>query len=401
MGVWSWVLGRDRATTARLSSPETGFLDMFAMHPTVSGAIVSPATAMRVPAVAGCVRAIAEAAGVLPVKLYKRLATTGKEPADSHPAYPLVHDDANGWTSASAFRTQLTQDALLYGGGYGWVNRVDGKPYELIRFAPETVTVEVDKATSEPSYRVQTASGITTYGWADIIHISAPSVDGKTGIAPISSGREAIALALVLELHASKLFGAGARPNGILKAPEKLNDEAMASLKDSWSKQAAGGTAVLENGITWEQVTLKSTDAQFAELREAQTLEICRLFRVPPVFIQDYSRMTWNNGEGANRAFLQHCLSFWLQQWESAYRRVLLTDDERKTLDFDFVLDDLLRADTAARFAAYSQAITSEWLSANEVRALENRPPREGGDTYQNPATSSGAATGGTNGPSA
>ena len=121
-------------------------------------------------------------------------------------------------------------------------------------------------------------------------------------------------------------------------------------------------------------------------MRAAQVSEICRIFRVPPIFVQDYGRMTWSNSESANLLFLQHCLLPWLRTWEAAYRRVLLTKEERADYTIDFVVDDLLRADTAVRVEAYSKLITARVLNPNEVRALDNLPPYAGGEVYANPA---------------
>lgn len=379
-----------------LANPSPLELALFGATSTASGKSVTPTTAMSVPAVAACVRAISEAAGTLPCKVNRRLTGGGKETATDHPAYRLVHDDANDWQSAAKFREQLTIDALLNKHGVAIVNRVGGKPAELIRLEPTAVAVEL-LAGGEPSF-IYRPNGSTTvrYSHADVIYIPATSIDGVNAIAPIQSGREAIALALVLEEHAAKLFGNSARPSGVLSFPNKLSDDAAARIKKSWVEShgngKGGGTAVLEEGGTWEQVVLDPVSSQFAELRAAQTAEICRVFRVPPIFAQDYGRMTWSNSESANLLFLQHCLLPWLRTWEAAYRRVLLSPEERADYSIDFVIDDLLRADTKVRTESYSKLITARILNPNEVRAMENLPPYAGGEVYANPATTTAPA---------
>ncbi|WP_194599183.1 phage portal protein [Devosia pacifica] len=357
---------------------------------------VTPARAMQVPAVTACVRAISEATGTLPVKVFRRLEGGGKEAAPDHPAYKLVHDSANPWTGAGKLREQLTQDALLYGHGVAWVNRVNGEVRELIRIDPQSVRVELNDRTSEPEFHVSDATAKRIYSWRDIVYIPAPALDGVHGQAPITTGREAIALALALQDTAARFFKNGAQPSGVVTVPEQLSPEAQKRLAQAWREAHGGensrGTAVLEGGATWAPVTMTNVDSQFEQQRAAQNIEICRIFRVPPTFAQDYGRATWANSYSANLQFLQHCLMPWLRAWEDAFKRVLIPDDERDEYLVEFVTDALLKVDPTAKFEAYSKAIAARIFNPNEVRALENMPPYEGGDAFENPNTSSAPA---------
>lgn len=383
------ALGAVGLARKSLAYPTPEILALFGATATASGRSVTAETAMRVPTVAACVRAISEAAGTLPCKINRRLVGGGKEVASDHAAYALVHDDANDWTSAAKFREQLTIDALLHGHGVAYTNRADGKPVEFIRLDPRGTTVEL-KPDGEPQFKYTAGAVVKTYAYSDILYIPATSIDGIKGVAPIHSGREAIGLAAVLEEHAAKLFGNSARPSGVLKLPNKLSEEASGRLVKSWADAhgggKSGGTAVLEEGADWQAITLDPVTSQFDQMRAAQVSEICRIFRVPPIFVQDYGRMTWSNSESANLLFLQHCLLPWLRTWEAAYRRVLLTKEQRAEYTIDFVVDDLLRADTAVRVEAYSKMITARILNPNEVRAMDNLPPYVGGEVYANPA---------------
>jgi HK97 family phage portal protein len=102
----------------------------------------------------------------------------------------------------------------------------------------------------------------------------------------------------------------------------------------------------------------------------------------------DYSRATWSNSEQMARQLVDFTLKPWLDAWESAYRRVLLSDDDRTGYNIEFVLDELLKGDTAARAAAYAQFRSAGVYTANEIRALENLPSRPDGDELGNPYTS-------------
>lgn len=382
-------------TKAGLAAPDPAMLALFGVLPSISGASVTPQSAMSVPAVAAAVGLISSTIGTLPAKVFTKLDTGGKTPAPDHAAYPIVHDDANEWTSACQLRSQLTADALLFGNGYAYANRVNGKVQEFIRLDPASVTPKIDAVTGEPTYEVKQGNTKRLYPFRDILHIPATTTsDGVTGIAPIHFAREAIALSITLEGHAAKLFGRGARPSGVLTFEKKLDPETAKRISESWhlahSGEAAGKTAVLEEGGSFEPITFNSVDAQFAEMRRFQILEIARAFRVSPFFLMELERATWSNSEQMRLDFMQFTLLPWLRTWEAAYRRVLLDPSERSTTSIEFVVDDLLRGDTTTRATAYAQFRSAGVMTANEIRKLENLPALPGGDELSNPYTSTG-----------
>ncbi|ODN68854.1 phage portal protein [Methylobrevis pamukkalensis] len=381
---------------ATLASPDAALFEIFGSIVTAAGEAVSPETAMRCTAVRCAVETIAETIGQLPVHVYARDASGAKERAPDHPAYRLLHDEANDWTPAPAMFEQITRDALLYGNGFLYINRVDGAPFELLRIAPKAMTVEVDSVTGEPVYRSNT-SPARTYDRGDLIHIRAPSCDGIRGESPVMACREAIGLALVMEKYAGKLFGNGARPSGVLKFPKVLGDAAASRIVASWKAAHSGGenagrTALIEDGGEFQSIALSSVDAQFLEMRHFAIEEIARVFRVPPHLLFELGRATWGNASEMGAAFLTYSLMRWLKVWQGELRLKLFTPDERRTYFPEFLVDDLLRADLAARADAYGKLIAARVLNPNEARAMENRPPYAGGDVFANPNTTAGAA---------
>lgn len=360
---------------------------IFNITPSITGQTVTADSAMRVPAVACAVSLIAETVGSLPVKLYER---EGRASVTDHPAYKLMHDEANPWTSAQSLREQLTTDALLFGRGCALVVRNGaGDPVELHRLEPSAVNIETDDY-GEPTYIVQQTDGPRRYSITDILHVEA-----FVGVSPILLGREAIGLALAFERHIARLFANGGKPGGILKSEKALGDEAKRNLAASWTAAHgagnSGGTAILDEGMAYEAVTMTLTDAQFAENRLEQIREIARVFRVPPTMLFELTRGTWSNTEEMARQFLQITLKPWLTNWAWAYARCLLSPDERRELYAEFITDDLTTTDTAARATAYGQYRSMGVMTANEVRAGLNLTPHANGNDLQNPYTTTGA----------
>ncbi len=355
---------------------------LFGSIPTGSGVPVSAHAAMRVPAVACAVALISETVGALPAKVFVRET---KETANTHAAYRLIHDEANEWTSATELRTQITLDALTHdAGGFANVVRLgDGTPAELHRLDPASVKLE-HASDGEPFYIVQSVNGPVRVDFRDMLHLRP-----FAGVSPITLGREAIGLAIAFEQHVARLFANGARPSGVIKSEKILDIEAKKKIAASWFNThggaRSGNTAILDEGMTYEQLSLTLADAQFAENRLEQVREIARVFRVPPTMLFELTRGTWSNTEEMARQFYQVTLKPWLTAWAWAYSRALLSPAEREAFYIEFVVDDLLTTNAAARATAYGQYRAMGAMTGNEVRAGLNLPAHPDGNTLDNP----------------
>lgn len=386
---------------ASLAEPDDFLLSLFGAAQTIAGASVTPASAMTCASVSCAVRSISEAVGQLPLVIHRKLPGGGKEPATDHPLYRLLGDAPNAWTPASLFRSQVTADALLQPyGGFAQIVRVDGAPYELIRLDPQLSSIVVDFSNFEPLYVVK-ADGknpAREIPAADIVHIHSPAYRPSRGL--VGEGREAIALAMVLEQHAARLFGNGARPSGVLALKGNVTADAIAKAKASW--QAAhggtnsGGTAVVPADASWQALTFSSVDAQFLELRKFAIAEIARLFRVPLHMLMDLDRSTPRSIESLGQEFVTMTLLPWLKRWEQALElKLLTTAEERDRFCIEFNLDAFARADLLARAQALSVAVAARILNPNEARQIGfGLPAYEGGNTFENPNTSSAHAGG-------
>lgn len=161
-------------------------------------------------------------------------------------------------------------------------------------------------------------------------------------------------------------------------------------MRESWNKVYQGTAnshkvAVLEEGMKYHEIGMSPEDSQFLQTRAFQLNEICRIFRVPPHMIGDLSRSTFSNIEHQSIDFVVHTIRPWLVRWEQAIARSLLNDEERTIYFAKFNCDGLMRGDFQTRMNGYAIARQNGWLSANEIRALEDMnkiPSEQGGDLY-------------------
>lgn len=345
-----------------------------------TGVTVTPETAMRSAAVLACVRVLAETVAGLPFIVYRR-NKTGRERDTSLPIFNLLSSKPNRFQTAFEFREMLMAHCLLRGNGYA--QKVYDGAGRLVELVPLNPTRVEPSLTSDGSlvYKLKTDNfGERILPGEDIFHLKGLATDGILGVSPITYAREAVGLSIAAEEFGGRVFSNDAKPGGILEHPGKLSDEAHKRIKDSWQDAHAGlknahKVAVLEEGMKWQRIGISASDTQFIESRKFQIEEIARIFRVPPHLIGHLERATFANIEHQSLEFVQHTLLPWLRRWEQAIASRLMTEGESSTHYCEFLVDGLLRGDIQSRYSAYAVGRQWGWLSADDVRRLENMEP--------------------------
>jgi HK97 family phage portal protein len=223
-------------------------------------------------------------------------------------------------------------------------------------------------------------------------HVRGWGTDAFVGKSPIALARESIGLTMATEEYGGRFFSNDSRPGGILRHPAKLSPEAAKRLKASWENANGGLTnkhrvAVLEEGIEWQQIGISPEEAQFLDTRKFQELEICQVYRVPPHMIGITDRSTsWGTGiEEMGIGFVTFTLLPYLTRIAQSVNRDLLGANERKEYFAEHLTAALERGDLMTRYQAYNIGRNGGWLSANDIREMENMNPIEGGDVYLQP----------------
>lgn len=369
-----------------LTNPPEWLVNAFG-ETTLSGELVSPDTALTVPAVYASIMIIAQDSAALPLILYKRLPR-GKERATTNPLYTLLHDQPNPEMTSYQFREIMLGHMIGWGNFYGqllWDQR--GQLSEIWPLHPGRM--EVGRLNGERIYKYTNAQGKPFAFTADqILHIPGFGFDGLTGRSIISLMRNTIGQAMALEKYGNRVLQNDARPSVVLKHPGRLEDEQIIKrLRDSWS-QAYGGAgnagkvAVLEENMSLETIGFPAKDAQYIEARMFTLSEIARFLRIPPHMIGDVSKSTsWGTGiEQQEIGYLTHTLRPWLVRVEQGLNKDLLFSWDKGEYFFEHLVDALLRTDINSRMQAYMLAIQNGIYTRNEVRERENLLPYDGGD---------------------
>ena len=407
MGIFSGLFRTRDAPVNRTSGSSYSFF----MGGSTSGKHVNERTSMQMTAVYSCVRILSEAIASLPLNTFVYTENGGKEKAISHPLYHLLHDEPNPEMSSFIFRETLMTHLLLWGNAYAQVIRKGkGEVIALYPLMPDRMTVDRDKnghlyykytKSNEDAPTMENGSVILSP--ADVLHIPGLGFDGLVGYSPIAMAKNAIGLAIAAEEYGSKFYANGAAPSGVLEHPGTLKDPGR--VRESWQATFGGSAnankvAVLEEGMKYTPISISPNEAQFLETRKFQINEIARIFRVPPHMVGDLEKSSFSNIEQQSLEFVKYTLDPWVIRWEQALYRTLLSEEEKKTVFFKFNVEGLLRGDYVSRMNGYATARQNGWMSANDIRELEDldRIPAElGGDLYlvngnMLPLTMAGAA---------
>lgn len=363
-----------------LANPISWLAEALGGNKAASGVNVTPSTALQSTAVFACVRVLAETVASLPLPVYRRLPGGGKERAIGHYLYSILHDLPNPELTSFEFREALMGHLALWGNAYAEIERDNGgRVRALWPLRPDRMQVYREQGELRYKYQLPDGSYVVLKP-IQVMHIRGLSGDGIVGYSPIRLAREAIGLALATEEFGARFFSNGAHPGGIIEYPGTLKEEAYQRFKQS-VQEAYGGLSkshrlmILEQGLKYHQVGIPPEDSQYLETRKFQVNEIARIFRIPPHMIGDLERATFSNIEHQSIEFVVHTIRPWLVRWEQAIKRDLFLPGERNSYFAEFLVDGLLRGDIKSRYEAYAIGRQNGWLSADDIRELENMNP--------------------------
>ena len=347
---------------------------------------MSPDIALQISTVYACARLLAGTVSSLPLMVFKEDSRGNRKVDRGSRLWTILHDQPNSVMTASDFWQAMILQWALRGNAYAQIMRDSvGDVISLWPLSSDQMTVFSDKQTGRLVYQYVRDSVTYDLTPDQVLHIK----DIGTGILGFSklefmgsSVQEAMATQKYTMQNAQN-FG---RPSGILTVDHVLDRkkgqaDAVGRALGSF-KSESGKLIVLEADMKFQQVALTPEQSQLLESRKYGVEEICRWFGVPPVLIGASGATTWGSGIAEIvSGFHKFTLNPLLKSIEQALESRILRAEERGSVVIEFNLDAFFRGDLQSRYAAYATAVQNGFKTRNEVRALENDPPIEGGDT--------------------
>ena len=384
--------GRGAEARATIESPlvpltSTTLVDMMTAGATShAGVQVSEKSSLGMSAVWRAVNLLAGTAASLPLHAYQQKDDVRVPASPDQQGTRLLADPHPDLTPMELWETAYAH-LLLWGNCYFQkLYNQQGQLVELWPVRPELV--RPGRARDMTKVYVVNGNEEDPKTDREIFHIPGFSLDGIVGLSVIQMHRQGLGLAFAAEEYGARLYGSGSMMSGILTTPTKLTQDQATKLKDQWAAKHSGlahahEVAVLDNGATFQQMSIPPEDAQFIESRRFQIAEVARMFGVPPHMLMDMERSTsWGTGiEQQGLGFVVYTLRPWLTRVEQRMTRLI----RPATVYARYSVEGLLRGDSAARSAFYTSMWNIGAFSTNEIRKLEDQPPVPNGDIRYRP----------------
>jgi HK97 family phage portal protein len=368
-----WLSGEDQINT------ETGDIN------------VTKETALKYSAVFSCIRVLAETFASIPIKEYKKQRNGDRIETNETGLYDILHNQANEEMSAFSFKEMAMYQ--LNTGGNLVCQRVVNRLGEIVQLYPyewDRVEIYRDKDTRKLVYKVDRDDN-KKYSRGEIFHVAGPSVNGIIGMSPVEFAASSIKLGLTYEKFSNNFYKNGALPSGVFEHPGMIKDTAFDRLKEDLKKNYqsllnAGKPMLLEDGMKFNQLTMKLADAELLASKKFQIEDVCRIYRVPLHLVQNLDRATNNNIEHQSLEFVMYTMLPWCKRWEDCFNTQLLTKAQRdQGYYFEFNMSGLLRGDAKSMAEAFAIGRQWGWLSVNDIRKMLNLNSIENGDIYLQP----------------
>jgi len=353
---------------------------------TAANKTVTEPRALQVAAYYACVRNISEDTASLPLHVYRKRPSGGRERDDDHRINALLQRKPNPLMSAWTMRQAIMANAVSWGNGYAEIVRDNrNRPVELWLIHPTRVTVHLSDDGMELYYKVYGTLNNQAYtseiDAKDMLHLKGLTLDGFEGVSVLHASAEALGIALAEQEFTGAFLGNGAAMSGVLSHPKSLKSDALNRLRESWASAFkgsanAGKPAILEEGMEWKSMSIPQRDAQFLEQRQFGINEICRWFRMPPHKIQHLEDATYSNIESQDRQYVNDTLIPWLTRWEEELTlKLFSTQEVNGGVIVSHRVEGRLRGDASARADYYQKMLFTGAMTVNEARELENLNP--------------------------
>lgn len=357
---------------------------MSALNSIDFGVTMNNSVAMRVTAVFSAIRLRSENVASLP----KFVVDAGNKTVNKHPVSKLIRVRPNDYTNCFDFWTCINASLDGWGNAYAIIERDSaGTPTALHQLLPSEVMVTLNKG--KKYYRVcgnqDGFDGIYTND--EMCHFMLLTLDGIRGLNPIEYNAIALSKGVAATKFGSEFFKKGGNIRAVLEGEGSMGDKEYNNFIRHFRDSARNyETPLLEYGIKYKQVGISPISAQLLQTETFSIQDIARIFNVPPHMLCEMSHATFSNIEHQTIQFTMFSLRPSVKRIEVELENKLFFDDERDQYDIKFSLTGLMRGDTEARTKMYATSIQNGWMSRNEVRREEGRPPVEGLDDMLYPA---------------
>lgn len=268
-----------------------------------------------------------------------------------------------------------------------WIKGQVGGKRSLIPMPRRYIDPIGDNPLYVEKYKITGSKGERIIDASEVVHLHGYNPDDlRTGVSPLETLRQVLAEEYAASQYREQMWRNGGRMSGVIERSEKAprwSGEARDRFATEWRSlygeggSDAGGTAILEDGMTYKPTGITPRDAQYVESRRLTREEVAIAFYLNPMMlgISEGGAGGWKE---MHTQLYQDGLGPWLAMLTQDIETQLLLDLDPGAVDGSVYLEFNIQAKLAGSFeeqAAVLNASTgAPWMSRSEARARFNLP---------------------------
>lgn len=343
--------------------------------------------AYRLVPVYSCIRLLADSVAMTDIKIYTKDKDDNRSLASTHPLNKVLVEPQENKTFYN-WAQDIVGQLQGFGNAYAVISRNKDYTVKELIFVPTQNVIITRLTNGEYYYKISLPNSTKSIDvwYEDILHFRNMSLDGISGISPISQHQHTLERAYGESDYSKSFYDNAANIGGVVKHPSKLSKEAIEQIKTAFSDayggtSNAGKTAVLAEGMSYEQFKLVSpADAEYIQSKKLTDSDIANIFRVPVVLLNSTEASTYANVENLNVYFQMYSLSPIYKCMVQQMNLKLISPSKQGKVYFEFDPESLLTATSKQKMEALDRGIKGSFLTPNEARRKLNLNPIDGLD---------------------
>ena len=333
----------------------------------------------------------------LGLPLYERKSDTERERLQDHPLSQMLRKP-NPWTTRYRFINALVHDFAIYDTAYWLKVKVDGQTTGLVRLPPMLVTPKGDNWLTPEEFELAGTRERKRFPADQVVYFRGYSTLEDVGTSPLEALRQTLMEDWSGSQMREQVMRNGARVSGYISRGPKgeagdWSSDARERFRQQWRQQyvgdgpMAGGTPILEDGMKFVPAAQNAKELQYIEGRKLTREEVASAYFIPPPMVGILDHATFSNITEQRKMLYTDALGPWLTMIQDEIGLQLIPDFESKPQHFyaEFNLREKLSGDFVSRQDAIAKAVGGPTMTINEARAMDNRPPIDGGDELIRP----------------
>lgn len=338
---------------------------------------VTPDVALRVPAVAACVHAVAGSISTLQLHGYR---DTG-EAIEDMSTLPRLWREPSAELSPEDWVYRSIQAMMLEGCSWGVIVARDAR---LSPTQVELVPSESVRYRRGPDGRLVFDVDGRPVPAEDMWHVSGiPSRTSPFGVSLSERASAPIQVQIAARQYLGDWFRDGAHPSAIVTMKANPGQDGATEFKQRFMTLVRGSREplVVADGTKVDAFQQAPADSAVADTLKQSATDIAVFFLTPPEMAGGSTgdSLTYSNVEQQQILFLQRAVRFWMTKLEKALSRAVAP--QRIFCRFDE--NELVRTDLKTKFESIERAVGGPFLTIDEGRHMDDRSPVPGGATIR------------------